>query len=115
MHICFPYSMLEPIRDLLYSTMQSDHLSSDRRWVGMLRNQLKDAEVELAAQFAHATVPLRQIVKMKVGDVFTISVPDKVIATVDGAPLIECKYGQQGGHYAIKVDKFIEPMSQFLI
>lgn len=111
MHVCFPYAMVEPIRDLLYSTMQSDHLSSDRRWVGMLRNQLKDAEVELAAQFAHATVPLRQIVKMKVGDVFTISVPDKVIATVDGAPLIECKYGQQGGHYAIKVDKFIEPMS----
>ncbi|HET6719684.1 MAG TPA: flagellar motor switch protein FliM, partial [Rhodocyclaceae bacterium] len=27
MHICFPYSMVEPIRDLLYSTMQSDHLS----------------------------------------------------------------------------------------
>src|SRR5690606_28367829 len=28
MHVCFPYSMLEPIRDLLYSTMQSDHLTS---------------------------------------------------------------------------------------
>ena len=33
MHICFPYSMLEPIRDLLYSTMQSDQLSSDKRWI----------------------------------------------------------------------------------
>ena len=31
MHICFPYSMLEPIRDLLYSSMQSDQMSSDKR------------------------------------------------------------------------------------
>jgi flagellar motor switch protein FliM len=108
MHICFPYSMVEPIRDLLYSTMQSDHLSSDRRWVGMLRNQLKDAEVELVAQFAHATVPLRQIVKMKAGDVITISVPDTIVATVDGAPLLECRFGQQGGNYAIKVERFIQ-------
>ena len=29
MHVCFPYSMLEPIRDVLYSTMQSDHLTQD--------------------------------------------------------------------------------------
>jgi len=108
MHICFPYSMVEPIRDLLYSTMQSDHLSSDRRWVGMLRSQLKDAEVELVAHFAHATVPLRQIVKMKAGDVITISVPDTIVATVDNAPLLECRFGQQGGNYAIKVERFIQ-------
>ena len=108
MHICFPYSMVEPIRDLLYSTMQSDHLSSDKRWIGMLRSQLKDAEVELVAQFAHATVPLRQILKMKAGDVITISVPDRIVATVDGSPLLECQFGQQGGNYAIKVDRFIQ-------
>jgi flagellar motor switch protein FliM len=41
MHICFPYSMLEPIRDLLYSAMQSDQLTTDRRWIIMLRKQLK--------------------------------------------------------------------------
>lgn len=34
MHICFPYSMVEPIRDLLYSSMQSDQLSTDHRWIG---------------------------------------------------------------------------------
>jgi hypothetical protein len=26
MHICLPYSMVEPIRDVLYSTMHSEHL-----------------------------------------------------------------------------------------
>jgi flagellar motor switch protein FliM len=49
MHLCLPYSMVEPIRDVLYSSMQSDHLVSDKRWIGTLTRQLQTAEVELVA------------------------------------------------------------------
>jgi flagellar motor switch protein FliM len=107
MHICFPYSMVEPIRDLLYSSMQSDQLSSDQRWILMLRKQLKDAEIEIAAQLATTTVTLGQILKMKTGDIIPLSIPDKIIANVDDIPLMECKYGQQGGQYALKIERFI--------
>lgn len=107
MHICFPYSMLEPIRDLLYSSMQSDQLSTDKRWITTLRNQLQSAEVELTADLTHATVTLGQILKMKAGDVIPVAIPDKIIAQVDGAPLLECSFGQQQGQYAIKVERFI--------
>jgi flagellar motor switch protein FliM len=65
MYICFPYSMLEPIRDLLYSAMQSDQLSSDQHWITMLRKQLKDAEVEIVATLGTATVTLGEILKLK--------------------------------------------------
>ena len=107
MHICFPYSMVEPIRDLLYSTMQSDQLSSDQRWIVMLRKQLKDAEVEIAAQLASTTVTLGQILKMKVGDIIPISIPEKITVNVDHIPLMECRYGQQGGQYALKIERFV--------
>ncbi len=107
MHICFPYSMVEPIRDLLYSSMQSDQLSTDQRWIIMLRKQLKDAEVEIAAQLATTTVSLDQILKMKTGDIIPINIPDKIIAHVDDIPLMECSYGQQGGQYALKIERFI--------
>ena len=107
MHICFPYSMVEPIRDLLYSSMQSDQLSTDQRWIVMLRRQLKDAEVEIAAQLATTTVSLGYILKMKAGDIIPLSIPDKIIAKVDNIPLMECHYGQQGGQYALKIERFI--------
>jgi flagellar motor switch protein FliM len=107
MHICFPYSMLEPIRDLLYSAMQSDQLTTDRRWIIMLRKQLKNAEVEISAKLATTTVSLRQILTMKVGDIIPLDVPDKVVALVDDVPVMECHYGQQGGQYALKIDRFI--------
>ena len=107
MHICFPYSMVEPIRDLLYSSMQSDQLSSDQRWIVMLRKQLKDAEVEIAAQLASTTVTLGQILKMKAGDIIPISIPEKITVNVDHIPLMECRYGQQGGQYALKIERFV--------
>ena len=107
MHICFPYSMVEPIRDLLYSSMQSDQLSTDQRWIVMLRKQLKDAEVEITAQLANTTLTLNEVLNMKVGDIIPISIPETVIAHVDNIPLMECHYGQQGGQYALKIDRFL--------
>jgi flagellar motor switch protein FliM len=112
MHICFPYSMVEPIRDLLYSSMQSDQLSTDKRWILMLRKQLKDAEVEIAAKLATTTVTLGQILKMKTGDIIPLSIPDKIMVNVDDIPLMECRYGQQGGQYALKIERFITPESE---
>ncbi len=107
MHICFPYSMVEPIRDLLYSSMQSDQLSTDHRWIVMLRKQLKDAELEVCAHLATTTLTLGQVLKMKAGDIIPVNVPDKIIAHVDEIPLMECRYGQQGGQYALKIERFI--------
>jgi flagellar motor switch protein FliM len=46
-HICFPYAMIEPIREMLYSTMQGDHLIADKRWLNMLSKQIQSADVEL--------------------------------------------------------------------
>ena len=109
MHICFPYSMVEPIRDLLYSSMQSDQLSTDHRWIIMLRKQLKDAEVEIAAELATTRVTLGQILKMKAGDIIPVNIPENIMAKVDDIPLMECRYGQQGGQYALKIERFVTP------
>ena len=107
MHICFPYSMLEPIRDLLYSTMQSDQLSTDKRWIGTLRRQLQGAEVEIVAQLGYGQVSLREILHLKPGDVIPITIPPRVEAVVDNVPLMECTYGQQNGQYALRIEKFL--------
>jgi len=109
MHICFPYSMLEPIRDVLYSTMQSDHLTSDRRWIKLLSRQLQTADVELTCNLGSAKITLRDIVDMRVGDVIPLNVPEILQAEVDGVGVFECRQGTKNGHYAIKVERFLGP------
>lgn len=107
MHICFPYSMVEPIRDLLYSTMQSDHLTQDNRWIKLLTRQLQSAEVELVCNLGSADVTLRDIADLRVGDVIPLTVPERLHGEVDGIPVLELSYGRQGGHYAVKVERFV--------
>lgn len=107
MHFCFPYSMLEPIRETLYSTMQSDHLTQDNRWVSMMGKQLQTAEVTLTARLGTSNVTLRDIVNMKPGDVIPLNIPETVQAEVDGIPFMECHYGIQRGQYALKVERFL--------
>ena len=107
MHICFPYSMLEPIRDLLYSSMQSDHLTSDRRWIKLLTRQLQNAEVELTCAFGTARVSLRDIVDMRVGDVIPLAVQPLLQAEVDGVAVFECRQGTRNGRYALRVERFV--------
>jgi len=109
MHICLPYSMIEPIRDVLYSTMHSEQAGSDQRWTSMLRKQLLTAEVELVAPLGNSDLPLGDVAKLKVGDIIPIEIDDKVSVKVDGVPLMRCRYGVNHGQYALKVENFLAP------
>jgi flagellar motor switch protein FliM len=106
-HICMPYSMIEPMRDQLTSTMQADRAEADERWVTEMSLQVQDAEVELVAQLGQAVITLRQIMGLKVGDVISLDLPEAVIAEVDGVPLFECHYGQKDGQLALKVERVL--------
>lgn len=104
-HICIPYAALEPIRDLIYSTMQGDHMEPDKRWVRMLSRQVQNAEVELGTTLLTAELTVEQLVRLKVGDVIAVDVPQTVQATVDGVPIFECTYGTRNGQYAIRIER----------
>jgi len=106
MHLCLPYSMVEPIRDVLYSTMHSEQAASDKRWTGLLTQQLQQAEVELVATLGGADITLRDIVNMKVGDIIPLTLAEKIKAAVDGIPVMECSYGVRNGMYALRIDQF---------
>ncbi len=106
-HICMPYAMVEPIRDLLYSSLQGDHLEVDKRWLRLLAQQVQTAEVELVATLGHSEVTFNQIIKMKAGDVIALEIPPAITAAVDGVPVMECSYGMFNGQYALKVDRML--------
>jgi flagellar motor switch protein FliM len=107
LHICMPYSMIEPIRDVLSSPIQGEALEVDRRWVRVLSQQVQSAEVELTVDLAEIRSSFEQILNMRAGDVLPIDVPEQVVAKVDGVPVMECGYGIFNGQYALRVQKMI--------
>jgi flagellar motor switch protein FliM len=106
-HICIPYSTLEPIRDVLYSSVQGDGAEPDRRWVNLLKTQIQAAEVELVAELAHAPATVEQLLALKPGDFIELDLEPVIEAKVDGVPVLECHYGTSNGRYALKVDRLI--------
>ncbi|HTI45686.1 MAG TPA: flagellar motor switch protein FliM [Casimicrobiaceae bacterium] len=113
-HVCMPYAMLEPIRDLLYSPMP-DSTEPDRRWVRMLSKQVQSAEVSLVAQLGTSDVRLRDLMNLKPGDVLPLDIPESIEATVDGVPVMQCKYGVRNGQYALRIERMLTPDGDALV
>lgn len=111
LHFCMPYAMIEPIRDILSSSLQGEVLGVDRRWVRLMTQQIQSTEVELVADLAKARMTLNEVLNMKVGDVIPLSLSETVEAKVDNVPVMECKYGIFNGQYALRVEKLLRANS----
>ena len=106
-NICLPYSMIQPIRELLFSAMQGDHLSADKNWNHLMTTQIKSAEIELVALLGEAKLTVEDVMKIRVGDIIPLHVSENLTATVNDVPVMECKYGVFNDKYAIKVEKIL--------
>jgi flagellar motor switch protein FliM len=108
LNICLPYSMIEPIRDLLIRPLQDASMDSvDQRWMHQLSRQVRSADVELVADFAHIQSSVSALAKLQAGDVLPLSIPSTVTAHVGGVPVMECSYGTFNGQYALRVQKLL--------
>ncbi len=70
-HITMPYAMIEPLREVLDSGMQSDRVEQDDRWSQTLKHEVGDAPVEVRALLGHTTLKLSDLMNMKAGDVLS--------------------------------------------
>jgi flagellar motor switch protein FliM len=110
-NLCFPYSMIEPIRDLLTSPLQGEVMGADQRWVKLMTQQVQAAEIEIVADLTKTNMRLGDVLNMKVGDVIPLNIEESIEANVDGIPIMKCKYGLFNGQYALRVDKLLRSNS----
>ncbi|AFU97695.1 flagellar motor switch protein FliM [Simiduia agarivorans] len=107
-HITLPYSMIEPIREVLDAGLQSDSDDQDERWVKSLREDVMSAKVRLECDLARKKITLRDIVELKAGDIIPIEIPEQHVITANGVPLFRAKFGQSRGNLAFKINEFID-------
>jgi flagellar motor switch protein FliM len=107
LYLCIPHAVLEPIRQTLHSTQPGDARTPDRRWIARLSRQLEAAEVEVVAELGHARATVADLVALKAGDFIELDLDQTLQATIDGVPVLSCRYGVSNGRYAIKVQSFL--------
>ncbi len=109
-NICLPFSMIEPLRELLVNPPLENSRHEDQNWRENLVRQVQHSELELVANFADISMRLSNILKLKPGDVLPIDKPDRIIAHVDGVPVLTSQYGTVNGQYALRVEHLINPI-----
>ena len=103
MHVTLPYSMLEPIRELLDAGIQSDRVHDDDSFRVTLHEQLRGAEVTVSSVLAHKQISLRQLTGLKVGDILPIDLPKVVPVCVEQVPVFTGEFGISNGLNAVKI------------
>ncbi|MDN5871207.1 MAG: flagellar motor switch protein FliM [Nitrococcus sp.] len=115
-HITLPYTMIEPIRDVLNAGVQSDRNDVDQRWVRSLREEMKTASVGLSCRLTEASISLQDLMQLKAGDIIPIEMPETVSLCAEEVPLLRGRLGQSGGNVAVKITELIRaPQHQSLI
>ncbi|MGH8350082.1 MAG: flagellar motor switch protein FliM [Pseudomonas sp.] len=107
LHVTMPYSMIEPVREMLDAGFQSDLDDQDERWVNALRQDVLDVDVPIGATVARRQLRLRDILHMQPGDVIPVDMPEEMIMRANGVPAFKVKMGSHKGNLALQV---IEPV-----
>jgi len=101
-NITMPYSMVEPIRDLLDAVI-SDSGEVDGRWQKALRNEILRAEVCMDSFLVEKNMPIRDVMRLKKGDVIPFDMPGTVTLRAEGIPVFVGKVGVSDGNYAVQI------------
>lgn len=111
-HVSLPYSMLEPIRELLDAGVQSDKEDTDLRWSKALRDEIMDVSVELSTHMLDVEVTLKQVMEFKAGDIIPVEMPEHITVLIEDLPTFRAKLGRSRDNLALKItDKIPRPTS----
>ena len=104
LHVTMPYSMLEPMREVLDAGVASDRVEKDERWAVCLRDELEDADVELTTTLGKTSITLAELVNLKPGDVLPCDFNGQVTILAEDVPVFRGSFGHSHGQQAVKVE-----------
>lgn len=107
-NIVMPYTMIEPIRELLDQVI-SDRGETDGRWQELLRKSVMNVAVTLDSLLIEKKMTVKDVMHLKKGDVIPVDMPDTVRLRAQTVPVFEGKIGLSDGNYAIKIVKKVNP------
>ena len=110
LELLLPYATLEPIRKMLLQQFMGEKFGRDNIWEGHLATELWRTQMEVRAVLDERSVPLRQMLDLKVGDTLMLDAqPDDLVDIKCGAiSLTRGRIGRMGHKVCVRVE---EPLS----
>jgi flagellar motor switch protein FliM len=104
-HVTMPYSMLEPLRELLLAGVATDRVEHDERWGLALREELEDAEVELSTVLGRGRITMQQLMSLQPGDILPCDFSGRATVLAEDVPIFRGTFGVSHGQQAVQIDE----------
>ena len=105
--LLLPYATIEPIRPVLLQMFMGEKFGRDPIWEGHFATEVAQAEISVDAVLYEAEIPLKQLMKLKIGDTLPLEMSADALVTVrcGNVTLTEGRMGRVGDRVAIRVTK----------
>jgi flagellar motor switch protein FliM len=105
--LLLPYATIEPIRSVLLQMFMGEKFGRDPIWEGHFATQIAQAEISVDAVLYEADIPLKQLMRLKVGDTLPLDLRSDALVSVrcGDVTLTEGRMGRVGDRVAIRVTK----------
>jgi flagellar motor switch protein FliM len=107
--IVYPYAMLEPIKEKLYSGLVSDQVEQDGSWTQKFREKLQECTLPVTVRLGTATVTVQDVLNFAPGDVVLLDQRpgDPLDCYIEGYHKFQGSPGVFKGNHACRVTKII--------
>jgi flagellar motor switch protein FliM len=105
--LLLPYATIEPIRDVLLQMFMGEKFGRDPIWEGHLATEIGQAEIAVEAVLYESELPLKQLMKLEVGETLTLEMKPDALVTIrcGDVALTEGRMGRVGDRVAVRVTK----------
>ncbi len=101
--LAIPHTMIEPFRDRMVSSYQTDPTEISGGWTPVIMEEMKSATMSVSSTLGKAQLTVKEILDLLPGDVIPLTVPDKVTLYAEGVPVFIGEFGAYNGKNAVKV------------
>lgn len=108
--LVIPYSTIEPIKNKLNASFQTETDRGDKEWVAKMEEHLRQTEANILVNLGSAQITVGDLVNLNVGDIIPLTqdVDGELNVLVEGVPKFKCFFGVSRGSRAAQVTRLLD-------
>ncbi len=108
--LVIPYSTIEPIKNKLNASFQTESDRVDKEWMAKMQEHLKETNANMLVNLGAAEITVGDLVNLNVGDIIPLTQDSdgELQVLVEGVPKFKCFFGVSRGNRAVQVTREVE-------
>jgi flagellar motor switch protein FliM len=107
--VVIPYSTIEPIKQKLSSSFQTENDVVDTLWTRSMQEHVQSAQATAIVKLGNTSMTIGDLVSLQVGDIIPLSqeVSGELDLEIEGATKMKCLIGTYKGNRAVQITRRI--------